>query len=126
MITVFYDGKCDICAREIRYYRRIAPPGAVNWVDITRSPEAFQERGYRVSDGLRLLHAEDQDGRMHQGVDAFALIWRRLRYWGVLAWFVSLPGVRQLARAAYRRFADRRFQRLGHCQLALDEDLGAR
>ena len=27
MITVFYDGKCGLCRREIAHYMRIAPAG---------------------------------------------------------------------------------------------------
>ena len=27
MITVFYDGKCGLCSKEIKYYRRIAISG---------------------------------------------------------------------------------------------------
>ena len=34
MITVFYDGQCGLCRREIDYYRRIAPSGLFDWVDI--------------------------------------------------------------------------------------------
>ena len=34
MITVFYDGQCGLCRGEIDYYRRIAPSGLFDWVDI--------------------------------------------------------------------------------------------
>jgi predicted DCC family thiol-disulfide oxidoreductase YuxK len=30
MITVFYDGKCGLCRREIEYYKRIALEGIFN------------------------------------------------------------------------------------------------
>ena len=39
MITVFYDGKCGLCAREIGYYRRIAPDGVFVWQDVSESAE---------------------------------------------------------------------------------------
>ena len=37
MITVFYDGKYGLCAREIGYYRRIAPDGVFAWQDVTEN-----------------------------------------------------------------------------------------
>ena len=39
MITVFYDAKCSLCAREIGYYRRIAPDGVFAWQDVSESAE---------------------------------------------------------------------------------------
>ena len=35
MITVFYDGKCSLCSKEIKYYRNIAPVETFYWLDIT-------------------------------------------------------------------------------------------
>jgi predicted DCC family thiol-disulfide oxidoreductase YuxK len=35
MISVFYDGKCGMCRKEITHYKRIAPENVFNWIDIT-------------------------------------------------------------------------------------------
>ena len=35
LITVFYDGKCGLCSKEINHYKKIAPQGIFNWQDIT-------------------------------------------------------------------------------------------
>ncbi|MDV2858555.1 DCC1-like thiol-disulfide oxidoreductase family protein [Oceanimonas sp. CAM02] len=32
MLTVFYDGRCGLCDREIAFYRRRAKPGSVRWL----------------------------------------------------------------------------------------------
>lgn len=118
MITVFYDGKCGLCAREIDHYRTIAPSGVFDWQDITESDEALKQEGISVSKALKLLHAKDQQGQMHIGVDAFILIWSHLKRWRMLAVFVRLPVIRQIANFAYRKFANWRFKRLTHCQIA--------
>ena len=55
---------------------------------------------------------------MHIGVDAFILIWSHLKRWRMLAVFVRLPVIRQIANFAYRKFANWRFKRLTHCQIA--------
>ncbi len=122
MITVFYDGKCGLCLKEINYYRLIAPPDIFNWQDITESTEDLKEAGITLSQGLKFLHAKDSDGNLHIGVDAFILIWRNLNRWRLLAAFVSLPVVRPVTEWAYSRFANWRFKRLVHCQLAAREE----
>ena len=121
MITVFYDGKCGLCSREIDHYRKIAPQGIFSWQDITESAVELEEQGISLAQGLKLLHVKDASGEMHTGVDAFILIWRQLRRWHVLALFVGLPVVRQIANLTYRVFADWRFKRLAHCQLAAEQ-----
>lgn len=122
MITVFYDGKCGLCSKEINHYRQIAPIGIFDWQDITESADKLRQEGVSLSVGLKLLHARDRNGQMHVGVDAFILIWKQLKRWRVLAFLVGLPLVRQIANAAYRVFASWRFKRLEHCQLAAKQE----
>ena len=122
MITVFYDGKCGLCAREIAYYRRIAPAGVFAWHDITESAELLHSAGISLAEGLKLLHVQDETGQLHIGVDAFIVIWKSLPRWRVLALLVALPVVRPLTNYVYRAFATWRFSRLEHCQLAAAND----
>ena len=118
MITVFYDGKCGLCSKEIDYYRRIAPSGIFDWQDITESADELNKNGVSLSDGLKYLHTKDNSGQLHIGVDAFILIWEQLKWWRVLAVFVGLPVIRTIASYVYRMFANWRFNRLEHCQLS--------
>ena len=46
------------------------------------------------------------------------VIWQQLRYWRFLAVLVGLPIIRQIAAMVYSRFADYRFAKLAHCQIA--------
>ncbi len=121
MITVFYDGACGLCAREIAHYQRIAPAGVFSWVDITKAPEPFTAKGYAVSDGLMALHVEDDAGKMHIAVAAFIIIWQRLPHWHLLARLAKLPLVLSLASWLYRHFARWRFSRLGYDRCELPE-----
>lgn len=122
MITVFYDGKCGVCAREIGHYRKVAPEGLFIWQDITEAAGGLQQEGISLTEGLKYLHAKDAAGTMHVGVDAFLLIWRQLTRWRWLARVVALPGIRQMANRAYRTWAKRRFRRLPHCRLAATQE----
>ena len=70
------------------------------------------------ADALRYLHVRDAAGNWHIGAAAFLVIWQQLRYWRFLAVLVGLPIIRQIAAMVYNRFADYRFARLAHCQIA--------
>lgn len=122
MITVFYDGKCGLCSKEINYYRNIAPDGVFNWQDITVSAEDLKKEGIRLCEGLKLLHAKDISGKIYIGVDAFILIWKQLKHWKLLAAIISLPLIRQATNFVYKIFASWRFKRLKHCQIALKNE----
>lgn len=122
MIIVYYDGKCGLCAKEINYYRRIAPSGLFDWQDITQHQDDLISSGISLVDGLKLLHAKDSRGQIHVGLDAFILIWRQLRRWRVLAGLINLPIIRQVANRVYISFAEWRFKRLEHCQIAQKHD----
>jgi predicted DCC family thiol-disulfide oxidoreductase YuxK len=119
MITVFYDGKCGLCRREIEHYMRIAPENIFEWIDITATPAPFNALGYAANDGLKALHVSDSAGVMHIGVDAFILIWQQLLRWRILAWLLRLPIIRPMAQRVYVVFAAWRFKKLGYdtCEL---------
>ena len=122
MITVFYDGKCGLCSKEINHYRKIAPSNIFNWQDITESADELNQEGITLAEGLRLLHAKDNSGQINVGVDAFILIWKQLSRWRVLAFLIGLPIIRHIANAAYRVFVNWRFKKLEHCQLAARQE----
>ena len=121
MIEVFFDGKCGLCSKEISYYRGIAPVGIFVWMDIASDPTPLREYGITQADALRHLHVRDTDGQWHKGVSAFIIIWKHLSYWRLLSAFVGLPIIRHTASALYNKFADYRFAKLAHCQVAKNQ-----
>ena len=122
MISVFFDGKCNLCSKEINYYRRIAPKNTFNWVDITKTPGELDKFEIKLSDGLRLMHVADSRGNIFTGVDAFIIMWKQIKYWKILGLFVSLPIVKQIANLLYQYFADWRFNRYEHCLIAQENE----
>ncbi|NBQ33873.1 MAG: DUF393 domain-containing protein [Gammaproteobacteria bacterium] len=122
MISVFFDGKCNLCSKEINYYRRIAPKNTFNWVDITKTPGELDKFEIKLSDGLRLMHVADSRGNIFTGVDAFIIMWKQIKYWKFLGLFVSLPIVKQIANLLYQYFADWRFNRYEHCLIAQENE----
>jgi predicted DCC family thiol-disulfide oxidoreductase YuxK len=123
MITVYYDGKCGLCSKEINHYRKIVPDDVFNWQDITESVDDLKKEGISLSEALKLLHAKDTSGTIHIGVDAFILIWKQLKHWKILAAAISLPLIRQITNLIYRIFANWRLRRQAHYQLAAKNKL---
>ncbi|MCE2993942.1 MAG: DUF393 domain-containing protein [Candidatus Jidaibacter sp.] len=121
MIKVFYDGKCGLCRREIDYYKHIAPHNAFDWIDITLDASSIEGIGVTYVDGLKLLHAQDSNGKLHVGVKAFILIWSQIPRWRILAKIVGSPFIHHIASFVYRAFASWRFNRLSHCKIAIKE-----
>ena len=109
-----------LMCREIRYYQTITPQGRFIWHDIAHDPAPLAAFDISQEAALRRLHAHDAHGRLHVGVDAFALIWHHLPRWRVAAFLIRLPVVYQIASFAYRRFADYRFTQLPHCAIYRD------
>jgi len=103
MITVFYDDRCGVCAKEIAYYQKISPKGVFFWEGISKNQSTLQ----RLNISL------------YKGVDAFIKIWQYLPYFKWLSILVSLPIVYHSACWLYSFFAKYRFARLPHCQAVL-------
>ncbi|MBB5207599.1 thiol-disulfide oxidoreductase DCC family protein [Chiayiivirga flava] len=107
-ITVFFDGLCPVCRREVALYRRLAAPGAVRWTDIAQ-PAALDGETFGLDAALALLHVRDGGGALRIGLDAHLLLWARLPGWRVLAWvLVRNAPLRRAADAGYRWFTARR------------------
>ena len=122
MITIFYDGKCGLCLREINHYKKISPPSVFTWCDVTTDESLLKRHNLSLVDTLKYLHALDSDGELHVGINAFLIIWRNLPRWRVLAKIVGLPFVRTFVSFVYIVFAKVRFSRLSHCQVAAKDE----
>lgn len=84
-LTVWFDGGCPLCRREISYIRRLDSRRAIRFVDLTR------EQADCPLDRAELLarfHAREDGGPLLSGAAAFGAMWRRiplLRPIGLLA-----------------------------------------
>ena len=118
MIKVYFDGMCGLCSAEIRYYQSIAPPDVFEWIDIAANPAPLFALRISQAEGLRILHVLDANGDLMIGVNAFRAIWNALPRWRILSQIIRVPGIYQSAEFLYQKFADYRFSRLEHCQVA--------
>ena len=121
MIKVFYDGKCGMCSREIRHYMKISPRETFIWRDIANEPQHLKEINVSQSYALKRLHVIDQDGKIQVGVDAFIAIWSKIPRWRLLAFLCAMPGIKFTLSVLYNKFADWKFARSAHCQMAVQK-----
>ncbi|MCY7307842.1 MAG: DUF393 domain-containing protein [Rhodoferax sp.] len=102
--TVYFDGACPVCAREIAMYRRQPGAGDVQWVDVACGEASVLGAGLTRAAAMARLHVRRADGSLVSGARAFTELWRALPRW---AWAGRLlgkgPGL-WLLEAGYRLF----------------------
>jgi predicted DCC family thiol-disulfide oxidoreductase YuxK len=101
--TVYFDGACPVCRREIAHYRRQRGSDAIAWVDASSCDDAALGPGLERSAALRRFHVRE-DGTLASGAAAFVAIWRRLPAFGWLAPLASSRPVLALLDAGYAIF----------------------
>jgi predicted DCC family thiol-disulfide oxidoreductase YuxK len=102
--TVYYDGACPICSREIAHYRTRKGADAVAWVDAATCAPAALAPGLSRARALDRMHVRLADGRLVSGAAAFAALWRALPGLRWLGRLVGAPGLRHVAEGAYLAF----------------------
>lgn len=103
-ITVYYDGSCPLCLREVSHYQRLKPVSTVQWIDVSKPYLAVAHIAPSRRDALKRFHVRDATSRMHSGAMAFAVLWKQYRWWRVLGTLVAMPIVRHVAEGVYRLF----------------------
>lgn len=112
--TLFYDGQCPLCAREIRTLRKLQD-GNLIFADI------HQQRGSiaAVPDHeqlLRRLHLMTWSGEWVTGLHANVRAWSHTRL-GFLFKPLLWPVIFPVASRIYENWADRRFERKYACAI---------
>ena len=74
-VTVWYDGACPLCIREIALMRRLDRSGAIDFVDV--SGDAQPSCPIDREELLARFHASE-GGTMLSGAAAFAAMWRAI------------------------------------------------
>lgn len=111
-LTVYFDGGCPVCSREIAAYRR--QPGAeqCEWIDASSCAEATLGPDLNRSAALARFHVRRADGTLVDGMRGFAVLWRtlpRTAWLGRLALIEPMPALLDGAYAGFLKL--RRFWR---------------
>ncbi len=102
--TLYYDGQCPLCVKEMDRLRRLKGPD-LSLCDI----HELDDRPDRDT-LLRVLHLE-RDGEFLTGVDANVAAWQHTRFGWLWRW-MTWPLLRPFVERAYDRWARWRYDRL--------------
>lgn len=95
-VTVWHDGACPLCRREIALMRRLDKRGAITFVDVAGPGTCPLDWAAM----LARFHAREADGPLVSGAAAFAAMWR------------AIPLLRPLGEAARSRLILTMLERL--------------
>jgi predicted DCC family thiol-disulfide oxidoreductase YuxK len=99
-LTVWHDGACPLCRREIALMKRLDNAGAIRFVDATDDGTACS---IDRADLLARFHASE-DGVLLSGAAAFAAMWRAIPVLRPLGLAARRPWVLALLERCYRTF----------------------
>src|SRR5712692_10586832 len=103
-VTVYYDGLCPLCSREIAHYRDRAKGIPVSFVDLSAPDFDAAQHGVDLDRAREILHVRVGD-EMRTGLDAVIAMWDAIPAYRWLARLARLAGVNGLANIGYRIFA---------------------
>ena len=101
-LTIYYDGSCPLCRREIAFYRRLRGAERLQWLDVSLGTDLGDDLSCEAA--MRRFHVRDAQGRLLSGGAAFARLWRALPGWRLAGWLLAWPPMSWLLEWAYRAF----------------------
>ena len=103
-LTVFYDGECPMCTREICMYRSFIGAESIKWVNLSELPDGDIVPGVTKENALARFHAIDDNGYVYVGGAAFAAIWCMLPKFRLLGGLCTRWPLRVFLHYSYRFF----------------------
>jgi predicted DCC family thiol-disulfide oxidoreductase YuxK len=103
-LTVYYDGACPVCSREIAVYRRQVGAEQCVWVDASICDESALGEGLSRGSALARFHVRRANGELVDGMRGFTILWRALPRLAWAARIASIGPLPLLLDAAYRVF----------------------
>jgi len=104
-LTVYYDGLCHLCSREINHYRTMKGAENIYFVDITSPEFHADQEGLDPIQIHKTMHVRDRQGQLHLGVNAFIWIWNELSVLKFLVPIARTGPVHLVLESAYSVFA---------------------
>jgi predicted DCC family thiol-disulfide oxidoreductase YuxK len=99
-VTIWYDGECPLCVREISLMRRLDSRGAIDFVNAADADAVCPVDRSLL---LERLHALE-NGTMLNGAAAFAAMWRAIPVLRPLGLLARNPVVLSFLECVYRLF----------------------
>ncbi len=106
-LSVYYDGACPVCSREIAVYKNSAGGEAIQWIDATSCDlGALQadSKDLTRETALARMHVRKANGELVSGAAAFVAMWEQLPKFAMLARLARIPGAMLVLELGYRAF----------------------
>ena len=111
-VKVYFDGNCNVCSREIQFYKKIDRNEKFEWIDIHSDHKDIDTLGISKNKLLKILHVKTSSLEIKKGVDAFICIWSELRFFRFISIIIRLSPIKKFLNFLYIRWADHRFRKL--------------
>ena len=102
--TIYFDGACPLCSKEIATYQSWRGADKIQWIDVSRCAEENLGTHLDRTQALRELHARDENGMLVSGAAAFILMWRQLPALKWITPYLERPRMLAILDAMYRVF----------------------
>ena len=115
-LTVFFDGSCPICSKEINFYKMRAGADELSWVDVSDEEIPIPIQTRSREELMARFHVLSSSGELVSGGAAFAELWASLPAFKIFGKIFKLPILRYLINVGYDIFLTLRpkFQNLFH------------
>ncbi len=111
-LTVYYDGECPICRREIDLMKMFNRKDHLQFIDFSNSSFHATDPGLNQCDLGKVIHARWSGGTLITGVEVFREMWEGVGL-GFLARCSRRPIFNKLLVKAYAWFAKNRLRLTG-------------
>jgi predicted DCC family thiol-disulfide oxidoreductase YuxK len=119
-LTIFFDGACPICNREIALMKRLDRRRQLEFCDFSAKEYDGASSGFAAADLATVIHARWVDGSVITGVEVFRAMWEAVGL-GVLSRLSRLSLVEPLVLKAYAWFARNRMRLTGRSHVCAEE-----
>lgn len=80
-VTVYYDGSCPLCRREIGFYKNSTGADLIRWQDVSQTSDGQVATDLSCQQAMARFHVRAADGTLKSGASAFVELWLSLKYW---------------------------------------------
>ena len=104
ILTVFFDGSCPICTKEIDFYRTRNGAEFISWIDVSDKDAEIASTNRSRQELLARFHVMRSDGKLTSGGKAFAELWASLPGFTLVGKIFQIPGLSYIIDIGYDFF----------------------
>jgi len=120
--TIFYDGSCPLCSREIQHYKNISNNSGdsssssilfldlFDYTQLTTVSSLLQTHKIKLEDARKRIHVITENEQVYHSAEAFREIWRRMPYWRMIVPIIDNEPAMKVANVVYAFWAEKRWK----------------